>query len=173
MKLKPKITIADHFSEMEDPRVERSIQHKLIDIITIAICAVICGADTWVDIETYGLAKQEWFKQFLELQNGIPREVRLEKYRQPLTQQNNPLHLPNLLMRVACIFLRQIPSHDTFARVFARLNPEEFQQSFLSWIKSISNVTKGEVIAIDGKTLRHSYDNSQEKSAIQMVRAYF
>lgn len=99
MKLKPKITIADHFSEMEDPRVERSIQHKLIDIITIAICAVICGADTWVDIETYGLAKQEWFKQFLELQNGIPREVRLEKYRQPLTQQNNPLHLPNLLMR--------------------------------------------------------------------------
>ena len=90
MKLKPKITIADHFSEMEDPRVEWSIQHKLIDIITIAICAVICGADTWVDIETYGLAKEEWFKQFLELANGIP-------------------------------------SHDTFARVFARLNPEQFR----------------------------------------------
>ena len=118
MKLKPKITIADHFGEMEDPRVEWSIQHKLIDIITIAICAVICGADTWVDMETYGLAKEEWFKQFLELPNGIP-------------------------------------SHDTFARVFARLNPEQFQQSFLSWSKSISNVTQGEVIAIDGKTLRH------------------
>lgn len=135
MKLKPKITIADHFDEMEDPRVEWSIQHKLIDIITIAICAVICGADTWVDIETYGLAKEEWFKQFLELANGIP-------------------------------------SHDTFARVFARLNPEQFQQSFLSWVKSISNVTQGEVIAIDGKTLRHSYDESQEKSAIQMVSAW-
>lgn len=135
MKLKPKITIAEHFSEMEDPRLERSIQHKLIDIITIAICAVICGADTWVDIETYGLAKEEWFKQFLELANGIP-------------------------------------SHDTFARVFARLDSEQFQQSFLSWIKSISNVTQGEVIAIDGKTLRHSYDNAQAKSAISMVSAW-
>lgn len=135
MKLKPKITIADHFGQMEDPRVERSIQHKLIDIITIAICAVICGADTWVDIETYGLAKQEWFKQFLELANGIP-------------------------------------SHDTFARVFARLNPEQFQQNFLSWIKSISNVTEGEVVAIDGKTLRHSYDKAQDKSAISLVSAW-
>jgi predicted transposase YbfD/YdcC len=135
MRLKPKITIADHFSEMEDPRVEWSIQHKLIDIITIAICAVICGADTWVDIEMYGQSKQQWLKQFLELANGIP-------------------------------------SHDTFARVFARLDPEQFQQSFLNWIKSISNVTEGEVIAIDGKTLRHSYDNSQEKSAISMVSAW-
>ena len=95
MKLKPKITIADHFGEMGDPRVEWSIQHKLIDIITIAICAVICGADIWVDIETYGLAKERWLGQFLELPNGIP-------------------------------------SQDTFARVFARLNSEEFQQSFLS-----------------------------------------
>jgi predicted transposase YbfD/YdcC len=135
MKLKPKITIADHFGEMEDPRVEWSIQHKLIDIITIAICAVICGADTWVDIETYGLAKEEWFKQFLELANGIP-------------------------------------SHDTFARVFARINPEQFQQSFLSWIKSISNVTQGEVIAIDGKTLHHSYDRAKDKIAISMVSAW-
>ncbi len=72
MKLKPKITIADHFGEMEQSRVERSIQHKLIDIITIAICAVICGADTWVDIEIYGQSKYEWLKQFLELPNGIP-----------------------------------------------------------------------------------------------------
>jgi hypothetical protein len=72
MKLKPKITIADHFSQMEDPRIERTKLHQLIDIITIAICAVICGADTWVDIESYGRAKHEWLKQFLELPNGIP-----------------------------------------------------------------------------------------------------
>ena len=72
MKLKPKITIADHFSQIEDPRVERTKQHKLIDIITIAICGVICGADTWVAIETYGRAKYEWLKKFLELPNGIP-----------------------------------------------------------------------------------------------------
>lgn len=72
MKLKPKITIVDHFTEIEDPRVERTRQHKLIDIITIAICAVICGAEGWTDIETYGLVKYEWLKQFLELPNGIP-----------------------------------------------------------------------------------------------------
>ncbi len=135
MKLKPKIAIADHFAQMTDPRVERSQRHKLIDIITIAICAVICGADTWVDIASYGRAKIEWLKKFLELPNGIP-------------------------------------SHDTFARVFARLNPEEFQQSFLNWMRSISQIFQEEVIAIDGKTLRHSYDSSMDKSAIHMVSAW-
>lgn len=68
MKLKPKITIADHFSSLEDPRIERTKRHKLIDIITIAICAVICGADGWVSIETYGKAKHYWLKQFWNYQ---------------------------------------------------------------------------------------------------------
>lgn len=67
-----------------------------------------------MSIDTYGLAKREWLKQFLKLPNGIP-------------------------------------SHDTFARVFARLNPQQFQQCFLDWIKSIYQTIKGEVIAIDGK----------------------
>ncbi len=135
MKLKPKITIADYFGEIEDPRVERTRQHKLIDIITIAICAVICGAEGWTDIETYGLTKYEWLKQFLELPNGIP-------------------------------------SHDTFSRVFSRLNPQQFQQGFLNWIKSINKMTSGEVIAIDGKSLRHSYDKGAELGAIHMVSAW-
>ncbi len=72
MKLKPKITIAEYFVDIDDPRIERSKLHKLTDIITIAICAVICGADTWEDIEIFGDAKYEWLKQFLELENGIP-----------------------------------------------------------------------------------------------------
>ncbi len=135
MKLKPKITIADHFIEIEDPRVERTRQHKLLDIITIAICAVICGAEGWTDIETYGLAKYEWLKQFLELPNSIP-------------------------------------SHDTFSRVFPRLNPQQFQECFLKWIKSIYKITEGEVIAIDGKFLRHSYDKGAELGAIHMVSAW-
>lgn len=135
MKLKPKRTIADHFVSLEDPRVERTKQHKLIDIITIAICAVICGADTWVAIETYGQAKQQWLKKFLELPNGIP-------------------------------------SHDTFARVFARINPQQFQECFLNWIKSVAQITSGEVIAIDGKKLKHSYDKQASKSAIHMVSAW-
>ena len=135
MKLKPKVTIYDHFSSLEDPRIERTKQHQLIDIITIAICAVICGADGWVSIETYGLAKQQWLKQFLELPNGIP-------------------------------------SHDTFARVFAMINPQSFQECFLGWIQSIKKITQGEVIAIDGKTLRHSHDKKDNKGAIHMVSAW-
>lgn len=135
MKLPPKITIADHFKDLEDQRVERTKRHKLIDIVTIGICAVICGADSWVLMETYGKKKEKWLKKFLELPNGIP-------------------------------------SHDTFARVFARINPQEFQNSFLSWIKSINKITEGEVIAIDGKTLRHSYDRGKDKGAIHMVSAW-
>ena len=135
MKLKPKITIADHFADLEDPRIERTKHHQLIDIITISICAVICGADTWVDIESYGRAKYEWLKKILELPNGIP-------------------------------------SHDTIARVFSRLKPEQFQKCFLSWIQSISCFNPGEVIAIDGKTLRHSYDRGGNKKAIHMVSAW-
>ncbi len=65
MKLKPKQSIADYFADMEDPRIDRTKQHKLIDIITIAICAVICGADTWVAIETYGKAKKNWKRESL------------------------------------------------------------------------------------------------------------
>ncbi len=65
MKLKPKITIADHFFDLEYPRIERRRRHQLIDIITISICAVICGANTWVDIESYGRSKYEWLKKIL------------------------------------------------------------------------------------------------------------
>lgn len=135
MKLPPKITILDHFKDLEDKRVERTKRHKLIDIVTIAICAVICGADSWVLMETYGKKKKEWLKQFLDLPNGIP-------------------------------------SHDTFARVFARIDPQQLQNSFLSWIKSINKITEGEVIAIDGKTLRHSYDKGKDQGAIHMVSAW-
>ena len=135
MKIKPKITIADHFADLSDPRVERTKYHLLTDIITIAICGVICGADSWVAIETYGKAKQQWLQKFLDLSNGIP-------------------------------------SHDTFARVFARIDPQEFQSGFLNWIKSISKITEGEVIAIDGKSLRGSYDKAKDKAAIHMINAW-
>ncbi|MBC1295095.1 ISAs1 family transposase, partial [Nostoc sp. UCD122] len=120
---------------MEDPRIDRTKRHNLMDIITIAVCAVICGADGWVAIETYGCAKYEWLKTFLDLPNGIP-------------------------------------SHDTFARVFAQINPQQFQSCFLDWIKSVQKITSGEVIAIDGKTLRSSYDESSDQSAIVMVSAW-
>ena len=72
MKLKPKHSIAEHFNDIEDVRIERGKKHKLIDIITISICAVVCGADGWIDIEMYGIARKKWLEKFLELPNGIP-----------------------------------------------------------------------------------------------------
>lgn len=127
-----------HFSAIDDPRVERTKRHSLLDIITIAICAVICGADDWVEIEQFGKEKRGFFERFLELPNGIP-------------------------------------SHDTFGRVFARLDPEQFQACFLEWVQGLmcasGGLLKG-VIAIDGKTLCGSRDASCDKGAIQMVSAW-
>lgn len=134
MKLKPKHSIADYFGGIEDPRIDRRKQHKLIDIITIAICAVVCGAETWVDMEVYGKAKFSWLNEFLELENGIP-------------------------------------SHDTFARVFAAISPEEFQKCFMSWVQGVRNKTSQEIIAFDGKQSRNSGDKKNGKRAINIVSA--
>lgn len=134
MEIKPKHSIADYFGEIEDPRIDRRKQHKLIDIITIAICAVVCGAETWVDMEVYGKAKFSWLNEFLELENGIP-------------------------------------SHDTFARVFAAISPEEFQKCFMSWVQGVRNKTSQEIIAFDGKQSRNSGDKKNGKRAINIVSA--
>jgi predicted transposase YbfD/YdcC len=127
--------IAEHFRDVKDPRSGRRVEHFLIDIITIAICAVICGADSWVEIEEFGQAKEEWLRQFLILPNGIP-------------------------------------SHDTFGRVFAWLDPQAFQNGFLSWIEAVSKLTAGQVVAIDGKRLRRSHDGRLGRAAIHMVSAW-
>ena len=65
-------SVMDHFQDLEDPRIDRSKRHGLLDILTIAICAVICGADSWVYVEMFGKSKEEWFRSFLDLPNGIP-----------------------------------------------------------------------------------------------------
>jgi predicted transposase YbfD/YdcC len=128
-------SIEQHFSDLTDPRIDRTKLHKLIDILVIAICAVIAGADNWEDVEEFGKARIEWFQTFLELPNGIP-------------------------------------SHDTFTRVFARLDPEQFQACFLRWITAVSEVMRGQVLAIDGKVLRRSQDRRNGKAAIDMVSAW-
>lgn len=128
-------SIGEHFNSLEDPRLERTKRHQLLDIIAIAICGVICGADSWVDLELFGHSKQEWLQRFLSLPNGIP-------------------------------------SHDTFGRVFARVDPREFADCFTNWVKSVSQLTQGQVIAIDGKTLRRAHDRANGKSAIHMVSAW-
>ena len=126
---------SEHFGELSDPRIERTKDHLLIDIVAIAILAVISGAKGWVAIQTYGEAKSQWLKEFLELPEGIP-------------------------------------SHDTFARVFARLNSEEFQKCFLSWVDSITKKLGVNVIALDGKTLKQSYDRNKKLKALHIVSAW-
>ena len=141
----PQATILDHFAELDDPRVERTRRHKLVDILAIAICATICGADSWVHdswvhdswvhIELFGKSKLAWFQSFLELPWGIP-------------------------------------SHDTFGDVFARLDPAQLQDCFVSWTQAIAELLPGEVVAIDGKTARRSYDRAGNKGAIHLVSAW-
>lgn len=127
--------IIDHFAALTDPRVDRTKEHSLLDILTIALCAVISGADEWVAMAEYGNAKRGWLDTFLDLPNGIP-------------------------------------SHDTFGRVFAALDPDQFQACFLSWVQSVVTQTDGTVIAVDGKTVRRSHDRGAGKAAIHMVSAW-
>ena len=128
-------SLVESFSYIDDPRSDSGKRHDLMDIISIAICAVICGAEGWSDVELFGRSKYDWLRRFLKLPNGIP-------------------------------------SHDTFGRVFSLIDPAQFQRCFIHWVKGVSELTQGEVIAIDGKTLRRSYDRSRGKSAIHMVSAW-
>jgi len=128
-------TFTAHFAQVPDPRLDRTKEHQLLDILTIAICAILCGANDWVGIATFGEARLAWFRTFLDLPNGIP-------------------------------------SHDTFGRVFARLDPEVFAQAFLSWTQALRETVLAEVIAIDGKMLRRSQDKGLGKGAIDMVSAW-
>ena len=131
----PTASLAEHFSTLEDPRADFGKRHLLLDIIVIAICAVICGADNWVEVELFGRSKEQWLRTFLKLPHGIP-------------------------------------SHDTFGRVFRLLDPEQFQRCFRSWTYAVQRVTEGQVVAVDGKTLRRSHDRTLGKAAIQMVSAW-
>jgi predicted transposase YbfD/YdcC len=126
--------IQDHFSELTDPR-RREVTYPLINVVTIAICAVICGADDFVAIARFGRTKRDWFAKFLDLSKGIP-------------------------------------SHDRFNAILGAIKPAEFEACLLSWITALHEMTDGQVIAIDGKTLRRSFDKASGKAAIHMVSAW-
>ena len=110
-------SLVEHFAELEDPRIERSKLHQLSDILVITVCAVICGADNWVEVEEFGRAREEWLARMLGLPNGIP-------------------------------------SHDTFGRVFALLDAGQVEVCFLNWVQELHQLTQGQLLAIDGKTVR-------------------
>ena len=130
-----KKSIEEHFGKIPDQRVVTRSSHKLVDIIAIAIFAILCGADGWVAIETYAKAKEEWLSTFLELPNGIP-------------------------------------SHDTFGRIFSQLEPEILERNFQAWVKVIAGKLGLEVVAIDGKSLKGSYDRESSLKSLVMVSAW-
>lgn len=129
------LSLEECFGDLPEPRVRGRCDHKLMDIMVIAVCAALCGADSWVGVETVAKAKESWFRAFLKLENGIP-------------------------------------SHDTFGDVFAKIDSEAFQTRFMRWVEAVFQVTKGQVIALDGKTLRGSHDQAIGKEAIHLVNAW-
>ena len=131
----PTVAIQTYFADLEDFRIDRTRLHNLLDIVVIAICAVICGAEGWEDIARYGVAKHDWLKTFLLLPNGIP-------------------------------------SHDTFRRVFCLLDPTAFLECFQRWIDALSAGLGIKRIAIDGKTVRRSFDRASGKAALHLVSAW-
>ena len=134
LQTQPK-SLAFHLSALNDPRREHLREHSLIDILLISVCAMLCGAEGFVDFEQFGNAKLEFLRGFLALPNGVP-------------------------------------SHDTFARVFAMLDPERFAECFQRWTESLRRAVGAEVVAIDGKSLRRSMDRGKGKSPIHMVSAW-
>nr|AFT63975.1 transposase IS4 family protein [gamma proteobacterium D250] len=128
--------LSQSLSQLKDHRRQnRNIRHEFIDILIIALCGMLSGADDWVAIEAFGKEKISWLKRFLSLPNGIP-------------------------------------SHDTFARLFAQIDPDAFLDTFIHWVNTQRTYHDKEIIAVDGKTLRRSHDRKNGQSAIHMVSAW-
>jgi predicted transposase YbfD/YdcC len=127
--------LRDHFADLPDPRVERTKRHRPLDVVTIAVCAVVCGADTRVAVAQFGHRKEGFLRRFLDLPHGIP-------------------------------------SHDTFGRVFAAVDPVAFEARFLAWVQDTMRLTGGQVVAIDGKTLRRSHDRAAGRGPLHLVSAW-
>jgi predicted transposase YbfD/YdcC len=129
------ISLADAFIMIHDPRMDRTKKHNLVDILVITLCATICGVEGWEEIEIFAEEREEWFKGFLDLPNGIP-------------------------------------SHDTMYRVFSRINPRELNAALIRWTEGLNQSVEGKVVAIDGKTLRGSFDTATGKGALHLVSAW-
>ena len=126
-------TWKDCFETLPDPRVVGRTSHRLLDILFLTLCGVICGMDDWEAVEEWGQARLDWLRQFVPLENGIP-------------------------------------SHDTLGRVFAVLDAAQFEACFVRWMSALCPSLEGEIVAIDGKTARRSYESDQ--AALHMVHAF-
>lgn len=116
-------------------RQQGKIRHKLSDILFLTVCAIIAGADEWVEIEDFGHERLDWLRKYGDFENGIP-------------------------------------VHDTIARVVSNIDSIVFEKMFINWMRDGHSITDGDIIAIDGKTIRGSYDKNKRKGAIHMVSAF-
>jgi predicted transposase YbfD/YdcC len=126
------LSLLYHFARLTDPRVVNTCRHLLTDVLVIALCAVLGGANSWDAIALFGVAKQKWFATFLALPNGIP-------------------------------------SHDTFNRVFATLDPLAFQECFVSWMNVVCGRLGLKRLQIDGKSLRGSRGRKHKLGCLHTV----
>lgn len=126
--------ITKYFNGLDDPRVDRQKLHSLPDILFIAFCGAICGAESWRDFSDFGDSQIDFLRKYTPLENGIP-------------------------------------SKNTFNRVISSLDPGQFKNCFSKWVSDFQ-CALGRVIAIDGKTLRRSFDKATGASAIHMVSAF-
>ena len=130
--------LVESFAALDDPRCPGKVEHRLVDVLVIAVCAVVAEAETFEDIALYGRCKEGWLRGFLELPGGVP-------------------------------------SHDTFRRVLMLVDPDAFERCFLTWVSEAFRREPGEEpeqIAVDGKTVRHSFDRRRGRSPLHLVSAY-
>jgi predicted transposase YbfD/YdcC len=127
--------VAEHFTPLQDPRINRTKRHPLPNILLMALCGSICGTEGWDELVDFCRARKKWFASFLDMPDGIP-------------------------------------SADTFRRVFERLAPRRFEECFRNWVAALAVDLAGEVVAIDGKTLRGLVEKAGEKTQLHLVHVW-
>ncbi len=140
MTTKEQSALVEALATVPDPRRQcQNLKHRLVDVLVMGFCGVLCGSDDFVELEEFAHAKEDFFRRFLELPHGIP-------------------------------------SHDTFRRVFQAVSPQALQPCLIHWLHAVRQTaepaTDGEVIAIDGKTLRRTFDRAQGLGALHLVSAW-
>jgi predicted transposase YbfD/YdcC len=134
-------SLVEALAAVPDPRRQcKNLRHGLADILVMGFCAVLCGAEDFVEMEEFARSKEAFFRRFLDLPNGIP-------------------------------------SHDTFRRVFQAVGPQALQSCLIGWLQGLRQAGQaaageGEVIAIDGKTLRRTFDRAGGLGALHLVSAW-
>jgi predicted transposase YbfD/YdcC len=123
------VSLLSILEEVPDPRVTATVDHDLPDILTIALCTILCGGESFYDMEEFGQVRLDWLKTFLRLRHGAP-------------------------------------THDTYNRVFQALDPEQLSDCLSRWTQSVRTVLGGEVVALDGKTLRRALKQGEDPRVI-------